>query len=100
MTPSGGRPERGAALSDLKNIGKVTERWLNQIGIHDEADLRRVGAVRAYRTIRTAEPSATLNLLYALHGALAGRHWNALPAAIKELLRREAEKGDRRGGGR
>ena len=48
-------------LSALPNIGKVTERWLHGIGVHDEEDLRRMGAVQAYRLIRARESSATEN---------------------------------------
>ena len=90
------RTERGAdresELSGLKNIGKVTERWLNGIGVYDEESLRRMGAVSAYRRIREAEAGASLNLLYALHGALTGTHWNDLATPIKDLLRRQAER--------
>ena len=85
-------------LSALQNIGKVTERWLHGIGVHDEEDLRRMGAVQAYRLIRAKESSATENLLYALQGALTGTPWNDLPAPIKEMLLRQAEREDPRGG--
>ncbi|HEV8375939.1 MAG TPA: TfoX/Sxy family DNA transformation protein [Candidatus Polarisedimenticolia bacterium] len=50
-------------LSGLRNIGKVTERWLNGIGVYDEGELRKMGAVRAYRKIREIESGASLNLL-------------------------------------
>jgi DNA transformation protein len=83
-------------LSDLKNIGRVTARWLNGIGVFSESDLRRLGAVKAYRMIRECESGATLNLLYALQGALMGVHWSRLPEPIKELLEREVARADRR----
>jgi DNA transformation protein len=86
---------RSPALSGLKNIGRVTERWLNGIGVFSESDLRRLGAVKAYRLIRARESGATLNLVYALQGALMGMHWSRLPAQIKELLNREVERADR-----
>lgn len=81
-------------LSGLKNIGKVTERWLNGIGVYDEGELRKMGAVAAYRKIRETESGAGVNLLYVLHGALTDTHWNDLAAPIKDLLRREAERGE------
>jgi DNA transformation protein len=86
--------KRSPDLSGLKNIGKVTERWLNSIGIYDEEGLRRMGAVQAYRLIRAREGGVTLNLLYALQGALTGSNWNELAEPIKEMLRRQAERGD------
>ena len=82
-------------LAGLKNVGKVTERWLNGIGVRSESDLRRMGAVRAYLKIRACEPGATLNLLYALQGALMGVQWSRLPRPIKELMNREVERADR-----
>lgn len=94
MKPEKGNRGRTSTLSELKNIGKVTERWLNGIGIYGEADLRRMGAVQAYQKIRASEASATVNLLYALQGALSGTHWNDLPLPIKETLRRQADRSD------
>ena len=84
--------QRSSELSDLMNIGKVTERWLNGIGVYDEEGLRRMGAVKAYRLILKGETGATVNLLYALQGAISGTHWNDLAPPIKEMLRRQAER--------
>ena len=89
-------PERGPELCTLKNIGRVTERWLNGIGVFEEGDLRRLGAVKAYRMIRARESGVSMNLVYALQGALMGVHWNRLPAQIRELLDREVERADRK----
>lgn len=83
---------RKSELSSLLNIGKVTERWLNGIGVYDEEGLRRMGAVKAYHLIRASETGATLNLLYALQGAITGTHWNDLAPPIKEMLRHQAER--------
>ena len=85
---------RKSERAGLENIGKVTERWLNGIGVYDEGELRKLGAVAAYQKIRQTESAAGLNLLYALHGALTGTHWNDLAAPIKDLLRREAERAE------
>jgi DNA transformation protein and related proteins len=86
-----GKPKQ-SELSGLRNIGKVTEKWLNGIGVYDEGELRKMGAATAYRKIRETESGAGLNLLYALHGALTDTHWNHLAGPIKDLLRREAER--------
>jgi TfoX-like protein len=90
-----GDSRRGSPLSDLKNIGQVTERRLNGIGVFNESDLRSLGAVKAYRMIRASGIEATPNLLYALQGALMGIHWSRLPAQIRELLDRELRRADR-----
>ncbi len=39
-------------LTALKNIGKKIASRLVEAGIHDESDLRAVGAVEAHRRIR------------------------------------------------
>ncbi|MCI0407828.1 MAG: TfoX/Sxy family protein [Acidobacteria bacterium] len=99
MKPKESEKGRKSELSGLENIGKVTERWLNGIGVYDEGELRRMGAVKAYRLIRATEAGAGLNLLYALQGAISGTPWNDLAPPIKEMLRRQAER-DESGGGR
>ena len=83
--------EQNRPLSALLNIGPRTARRLAEIGILDEAALRRTGAIAAYRALKFAEPRATtLVALYALHGALHDTHWNALPMETRAALRSAA----------
>lgn len=44
-------------------------------GILHRADLERLGAVRAYLRVQAAGQTASLNLLWAMEGALTGRDW-------------------------
>lgn len=54
-------------LVQLRNIGKTTARWLEEIGITTPEDLQRVGAVDAWRRMKSAYPDqVTLVGLYAL----------------------------------
>lgn len=78
-------------LSKLKNIGKVSESWLNSVGIYTRADLEAVGAVAAYRRVKQEGYNATPNLVYALQGALMDLHWTDLPLALKEELKVKAK---------
>jgi DNA transformation protein and related proteins len=76
----------------MKNIGKVTAGWLNEVGIHSLEDLQEIGSVEAYRRVKAQRPrETTIVLLYALEGALLDCHWNALPADVKASLREQAE---------
>lgn len=76
-----------ADLSRLKNIGPVSVRQLREVGIENAAVLRKLGALAAYRRLKYAFPrEVSLNMLYALEGALRGCHWNRLPAGVKEKL--------------
>lgn len=84
-------------LTSLRNIGSVTAQWLETVGIHDRAALVSCGAVEAYRRVHAAyEDRVTLNLLYALHGAIFDIHWNELPEDIRAALRCELGEGERR----
>lgn len=75
----------------LRNLGPKSARALTEVGVTSEADLRALGAVAAYRRVKHADPRGTsLNMLYALHGALTDTPWQALPEAEKADLRRAA----------
>ena len=51
-----------------------------------DSDLRRYGAVGAYRAVRARGFRASKVLLYAIEGALLDVHWNELPPAHKAEL--------------
>lgn len=76
----------------LLNIGPKSSQWLHAIGIYTLADLEAMGAVTAYCLIKAQGYNASLNLLYALHGALTGQPWNELSGGTKEQLQAEAAK--------
>ena len=59
----------------LPNIGPVSKRMLAAAGITSVETLRRLGSIEAYRRVRAHDPRASLNLLWALEGALTGRPW-------------------------
>lgn len=89
MTEAEGGAQQIAALP---NLGKVSERWLNGIGIYTEADLRGLGAVNAYRVLSLRGYRPTLNLVWAIEGALRGVIWTDLPADVKAALEDELER--------
>src|SRR5690606_40672600 len=65
-------------LLQLKNLGMASVNILHAIGINTYADLRRVGAVEAYRRIKARHINVSKVMLYALQGALMDVHWNDL----------------------
>ena len=74
-------------LSDLVNIGTLTERLLNEANISTPKELEKLGAVEAWRRIQSKHPErATFSLLYALQGALLCLPGNALPQDVIEKL--------------
>jgi DNA transformation protein and related proteins len=47
-------------------------------GIHTWDELRTLGAVAAYAQVKRGQPTASLNLLWAIEGALSGTHWQTV----------------------
>ncbi|MEK7786738.1 MAG: TfoX/Sxy family protein [Chloroflexota bacterium] len=76
-----------ATLTSLKNIGETSAGWLESVGIKTAEDLYELGVVEAYRRVKTAYPErVTLNMLYALQGALLDLHWKEVPPEMKTTL--------------
>lgn len=59
----------------LANLGPKSEAMLRRAGITTEEQLRALGAVRAYAMVKRCSADASLNLLWALEGALTNRSW-------------------------
>ena len=78
-------------IPELRNLGPVSAEMLQALGITTRAELERVGPVLAYRALKEAQPGVSLNLLYALYGALTGQRWDQLSETTRARLRREAE---------
>ena len=60
---------------DLRTLGPRSREWLAAIGIRSVADLRAAGAVPTYVALKRARGGVSLNMLYALVGAIDGMHW-------------------------
>ena len=83
-------------LMRLKNIGPASVRQLREVGVEDEASLRKLGALAAYHRLKHAFPrEISLVMLYALEGALRDCHWNHLPPGVKENLQSAAKAATR-----
>ena len=78
-------------LQHLKNLGKTSAQWLHAVGIHNLSDLRRLGAVGAYKAVRARGFRASKVLLYAIEGALLDVHWNELPPSHKAELNHQLD---------
>lgn len=77
-------------LDTLPNLGPVSIRWLNAIGIRGAWDLEQLGPVAAYAALKAHGYNASVNLVYAIEGALTGRDWRRLPVARKTALKKAA----------
>lgn len=65
-------------IDRLLNLGPKSAQWLAAIGIRTEAALRRIGPVPAYVKLKRTRGGVSLNLLYAMVGALEGMHWTEI----------------------
>jgi hypothetical protein len=90
---AGEQPEsvESRRVEDLRNIGPTSAAWLRDVGIPTEAELRRFGPVFAYSLVKQRQPACTLNLLWALAGALTDTDWRELPADEMIQLQQEAD---------
>ena len=74
------------AIAALPNLGAVSARRLAEAGVTSVAALRRLGAVETWRRVRAHWPGASLNLLWALEGALTGRGWQEVARTERTRL--------------
>jgi hypothetical protein len=79
------------APGKIRNVGPKSAAWLRQVGVRTQDDLVRLGAVEAFMKVKRAGFRPSLNLLYALEGALADCHWADLPEERKAALLAGAE---------
>jgi len=75
----------------LRNIGPKSSAWLRQVGLRTRGDLEGVGTVDAFMRVKRAGFKPSLNLLYALEGALLDCHWQEVPDARRVELVTAAE---------
>lgn len=75
----------------LRNIGPKSAAWLRQVGLRTREDLEAAGPVDAFMRVRRAGFKPSLNLLYALEGALQDCHWQDVPEARRAELVEAAE---------
>src|SRR5690606_5987620 len=85
--------DAGMSANDkLKNVGPKSAAWLRQVGVRTQGDLESLGAVAAFIKVKRAGFRPSLNLLYALEGALLGCHWQQVPEDRRTQLLAEAEE--------
>ncbi|MBI3902706.1 MAG: TfoX/Sxy family protein [Nitrosomonadales bacterium] len=78
-------------IADLPNFGPKSQQMLGQAGIHTLEQLRELGAVRTYVRVKHCGACSSLNLLWALEGALSGRHWREVAKQDRLRLLLELE---------
>lgn len=75
----------------LRNIGPKSAAWLRQVGLKTPEDLAAAGPLDAFMRVKRAGFKPSLNLLYALEGALQDCHWQEVPESRRQELVQQAE---------
>ncbi len=74
-------------LKDLPNLRLATERMLKKAGIETVEQLQQKGSVNAYQAIKsTHNNEVSVELLWALEGAINGTHWSVIPKDRRQEL--------------
>jgi len=79
--------QQNQRLKDLPNLTIRIETLLRQVGISTIAMLKEQGARRCWLKLYASNNNLGINVLFALEGAIAGRHYEALPESVKTELR-------------
>ena len=75
----------------LRNIGPKSAAWLRQVGLRSHEDLAAIGTVEAFMRVKRAGFKPSLNLLYAIEGALLDCHWQDIPDTRRAELIQAAD---------
>lgn len=79
-------PRGTAAVASLPNLGPKSQQMLQTAGIRSVTQLRKLGSVAAFARVKQAGLPASLNLLWALEGALTGLPWQTVARAHRTSL--------------
>jgi DNA transformation protein len=86
-------------LAAVANLGPKSSAVLAQAGVTSLEQLRKLGSVKAFSLAKRVQPSATLNLLWALEGAILGQPWQFVAREHRTsllLALEDHERGDSR----
>ncbi len=62
-------------MTSLRNLGPKSQAMLAAVGITSPQQLRKLGSVAAYSKVKRSGTNASLNLLWALEGAITDLPW-------------------------
>jgi DNA transformation protein len=86
---------KALAAVPLKGLGTASRILLASAGIDSPRKLARLGAIESFRRVKAMHPKrVSLNLLWALEGALTGRDWREVARYERTRLLIELEAKD------
>ena len=84
------------SIAEIPNLGPKSQAMLQAAGVSSFEQLQALGSVRAYVLVKESGANASLNLLWALEGALTGLPWQTVAREhrLSLLLALEAHERD------
>ena len=84
-------------ILELKNLGPSSAEWLSEVGVNTRNELVKLGALEAFIAVAKrqkgkGQPVPTLNLLFALEGAISDTHWARLPGPRRRELQEQGTR--------
>ncbi len=73
----------------MKNLGPKSLKILQALNIYTLQDIRDIGSVAVYQLAKQHDPSVSLNLLWALEGAVLDVDWKIVANQHKKRLLQE-----------
>lgn len=83
-------------VESLANLGPRSAAILASVGVTTLEELRALGAVATYVRAKRSGHNVSLNLLWALEGALIGMHWQEVAREHRTRLLMALEDCDER----
>jgi DNA transformation protein and related proteins len=78
--------EQQQTMEKLRNLGPKSMSMLAAANIRSKAELQQLGAVMAYLAVKRAGCAPSLNLLWAIEGALSDRDWKQVSRQERSVL--------------
>lgn len=74
------------SIGDLRNLGPKSVQMLKQAGIATPDRLKQLGSVDAFILVQRTGAKPTLNLLWALEGAICNKRWQDIAHEQRRML--------------
>ena len=78
-------------IAKLRNLGRHSQQMLAAAGITTESRLLEIGAAAAFVAVKRAGCAPSLNLLWAVEGALTDRDWKEVAKSDRLTLLTQVE---------
>ncbi|MGD8781594.1 MAG: TfoX/Sxy family DNA transformation protein [Ignavibacteria bacterium] len=79
-------------ITKLRNLGPTSEKLLNSIDVYTLDDIKELTPVVIFHILKSRGYNVTLNMVYALQGAIMDLHYLEVPEDIKKELKEEIER--------